>query len=73
MIREGDRVRFVDPDGGVWRHATCVRVWSQGDRPLINVAHNAGDDATGRPTLHTSVPHKSSVPGAGAFYWGYPE
>ena len=72
MIKAGDRVVFFDPDGARWAHATCTRVWAGGEFPLIDVAHNAGDDATGRPNLYTSIPHRSAAPAAEGRVWERP-
>lgn len=73
MIREGDRVKFTAPHGEVLDRATCVRVWSHADYPLINIAVNIGADAGRPPKLYTSIAHKSAVPGAARNFWEHVE
>ena len=63
---------FFAPNGDRWPFATCTRVWGPGEFPLIDVVHNAGDAATGRPNLYTSIPHTSAAPGANARVWELP-
>lgn len=63
---------FFDPNGRRWPQSTCTRVWGVGEFPLIDVACNAGDEATGRPNLYTSIPHRSAAPAATARIWELP-
>ena len=62
----GSKILFTD-DQGRERAAVVAYVWAPGDdpHPLINLSYTKD----GEPTVATSVPHKSKVPGAsGRFY-----